>query len=102
MAATMARGPHRCQARTWPGSHNHGLLTINTARHAPAILLTDQRDANESVVGLEAGGAALGGSRILGSGRAIAGCSMDGDRSATMSSIDRYIFRTTLASFALV
>jgi lipopolysaccharide export system permease protein len=27
---------------------------------------------------------------------------MDGDRSATMSSIDRYIFRTTLASFALV
>src|SRR5450631_127133 len=39
---------------------------------------------------------------VSGSKRDIFSCSGDGDRAVTMGSIDKYIFRTTLASFALV
>src|ERR1700709_603645 len=46
--------------------------------------------------------AALGGSRVRDLG-AAAGSGLDaGDRAGTMGSIDKFIFRTTLASFALV
>ena len=46
---------------------------------------------------------ATNGDPDLGFGRWLqSGCAGRGDRTVTMGSIDRYIFRTTLASFALV
>src|ERR1700712_4252859 len=44
----------------------------------------------------------LGGSPVRDRGAAAGSDSDDGDRAGTMGSIDKYIFRTTLASFALV
>jgi lipopolysaccharide export system permease protein len=78
------------------------LLTISLRRHGMAILLTDQTDGSERVSRLEIADATEGDPPKRGwSWQAfrIAGC---GNRAVTMGSIDKYIFRTTLASFALV
>ena len=84
-------GPRRPQSRE--------LLTICRGRHGQAILLTDQQGWLDETV--SRGLTARPGGPI--SGSAAAASEFAGRGSAVpMGSIDSYIFRTTLASFALV
>src|ERR1700687_2740898 len=84
-----------------PKATSHELLTISQGCHGAAILLTDQRDGSERV---PAGRMAARPKGILSSGLVASRSPVrgGGDRAVTMGSIDKYIFRTTLASFALV
>src|SRR5262249_23188697 len=77
------------------------ILTMSLGCHGAAILLTDQRDGSERIKPAGTRRRNLWGPlRGLVAIRcsAVAGW----DRAVTMGSIDKYIFRTTLASFALV
>src|SRR6202161_1558740 len=77
------------------------LLTISRGCHGAAILLADQRDGSE---GCEPAGASAARPKgILSTGSVATAVPVrQWDRAITMGSIDKYIFRTTLASFAVV